>query len=268
MDELIVLGTGNANATRCYNTCFALQGRDGLILCDAGGGNGIMAQLEKAEIAWNQIHHLIITHAHTDHLMGVVWVIRMISTRMNTGEYQGQLHIYCDHEVGAGLTAMCTLMLQKKMYSHIGRDVVLHDIADGFTVAVAGRQVTFFDILSTKMKQFGFTARLEDGRMLCCLGDEPYNPDCEAYVRGADWLLCEAFCLYGDRERFKPYEKHHSTVKEASELAQRLQIPHLVLWHTEDRTLPRRKERYSQEGRQYYHGDLHVPDDLERIPLA
>ena len=35
----------------------------------------------------------------------------------------------------------------------------------------------------------------------------------------------------------KPYEKHHSTVKDACELAQGLGIPHLVLWHTEDRRL-------------------------------
>ena len=56
------------------------------------------------------------------------------------------------------------------------------------------------------MKQMGFTLGLAGGGKLCCLGDEPYNPACAAYVQGADWLLCEAFCLYEDRERFKPYE--------------------------------------------------------------
>ena len=43
-DRLIVLGTGNANVTHCYNTCFAIDGEDGLILCDAGGGSGILQQ--------------------------------------------------------------------------------------------------------------------------------------------------------------------------------------------------------------------------------
>ena len=109
---------------------------------------------------------------------------------------------------------------------------------------------------------------LAGGGKLCCLGDEPYNPACAAYVQGADWLLCEAFCLYGDRERFKPYEKHHSTVKAACELAQRLGIPHLVLWHTEDRRLAQRQALYTQEGRAYYDGDLHVPNDLDVLTLA
>ena len=35
------------------------------------------------------------------------------------------------------------------------------------------------------------------------------------YVKGSDWLLHEAFCLFGEADTFKPYEKHHSTVKEA-----------------------------------------------------
>ena len=60
---------------------------------------------------------------------------------------------------------------------------------------------------------------------------------------------------------------HHSTVREASILAQELKIPSLVLWHTEDKDLPHRKERYTKEGREFYSGNLYVPDDKERIVL-
>lgn len=45
--ELVMLGTGNAAVTRCYNTCFALRCQDKTLLVDAGGGNGILVQLEK-----------------------------------------------------------------------------------------------------------------------------------------------------------------------------------------------------------------------------
>ena len=47
-DYITMLGTGNALATRCYNTCFTLHGENGVLLVDAGGGNGILTQLEKA----------------------------------------------------------------------------------------------------------------------------------------------------------------------------------------------------------------------------
>ena len=73
-----MLGTGNALVTRCYNTCFTLHGEGGaLLLVDAGGGNGILTQLERAGIAYDGIHDLFVTHAHTDHLLGCVWMMRM-----------------------------------------------------------------------------------------------------------------------------------------------------------------------------------------------
>ena len=59
----------------------------------------------------------------------------------------------------------------------------------------------------------------------------------------------------------------HSTVKEACQLAEELQIPHLILYHTEEMHLKERKELYTREGREYYHGKLFVPDDLEVFEL-
>jgi hypothetical protein len=44
-DYITMLGTGNALATRCYNTCFTLHGEKGVLLVDAGGGNGILTQM-------------------------------------------------------------------------------------------------------------------------------------------------------------------------------------------------------------------------------
>ena len=42
--ELIMLGTGNATVTKCYNTCFILKTKETVLLVDAGGGNGILNQ--------------------------------------------------------------------------------------------------------------------------------------------------------------------------------------------------------------------------------
>ena len=95
MEKLIVLGTGNAMVTKCYNTCFALQRGSEYVLVDAGGGNGILAQLTKAGVPYTAIRHLIVTHAHCDHLLGVVWMVRKIGDLMMAGKYQGQLHVWC-----------------------------------------------------------------------------------------------------------------------------------------------------------------------------
>ncbi len=99
------------------------------------------------------------------------------------------------------------------------------------------------------------------------MGDEPYNAVNHHYVTGSDWLLHEAFCLFGEADKFKPYEKHHSTVKEACQLAENLKIPNLLLYHTEETHLKERKRLYTEEGKQYFHGNLYVPDDLEIFEL-
>ena len=85
MERLIVLGTGNAQAIHCYNTCYAMQKGEEYFLVDAGGGNGILCALYKADIPLEKIHHIFVTHAHNDHILGMVWMIRMIATSMNKG---------------------------------------------------------------------------------------------------------------------------------------------------------------------------------------
>ncbi len=268
-NTITFLGTGSAMVTKCFNTCFAIRiaDLDEYFLVDTGGGNGILVQLEKADISAAKIHHMFVTHAHTDHIMGVVWVIRKIATLMNQGKYDGTFHIYCHDVVQNVAETIAKLTLKKKDLEHLGRDILFHVVEDGEEKHILSMDVTFFDILSTKAKQYGFFARFADRTTLCCLGDEPYNERCRIYADGCDWLLSEAFCLYADRDVFKPYEKNHSTVKEACETAEKLHAKHLILYHTEDKDMAHRKANYTKEGSLYYYGDLHVPDDLETIVL-
>ena len=107
----------------------------------------------------------------------------------------------------------------------------------------------------------------ENGKKLTCCGDEPYNACEKKYAENSTWLLHEAFCLDSQADRFHPYEKHHSTVKDACQLAEELNVKYLLLYHTEDKNISRRKELYTEEGRQYYKGNLWIPDDLETYKL-
>lgn len=268
MERLHVLGTGYALATRCYNTCFALENERGLLLVDAGGGNGILRQMEDAGLGFERVHDFFITHAHPDHLNGAVWVLRKVMTMMEGGKYQGDLTVYCHPSVREGLKMICDLMLQKKFTRLIGSRVRFADVEDGTQATLCGWQTAFFDIRSTKLLQFGFSMTLQNGERLVCLGDEPFNPACGDIAKGCDWLLCEAFCLLAHADRFKPYEKHHSTVADAAKLAAQLGAKHLVLWHTEDKHYAERKALYGAEAREWYGGDLYVPDDLDVIELS
>ena len=269
MRELVMLGTGNAMVTRCFNTAFYIQMEDGeIFLTDGGGGNGILRQLEFAGANFKNIPHLFLTHGHTDHILGVIWVIRKIASLMNAGKYDGVFTVYTHDVAKDMLLTMCKLTLKAKDFDNIGKNIIIREIKDGEELELLNMKLTAFDIESKKAKQFGYRLDSADGLRLCCLGDEPYNPICEKYAKGVHWLLSEAFCMYEDREIFKPYEKNHSTVKDASEIAEKLQVKNLVLYHTEDKDMERRKEKYTSEAKKYYtFGNVFVPDDLEVLAL-
>ncbi len=266
--ELIMLGTGNAMCTRCYNTCFFLRTPAGGMLVDGGGGNGIFRQLHRAHIAFEQLRHIFVTHCHTDHILGIVWLIRKISPLIHKGRFNAPLTIYCHDEVAYALRTMCRMMMPEKIHSALDDTIILHEMADGECVDVDDMKVTAFDIHSTNLKQFGFHALLPDGQRLVCLGDEPYNENNQRWAEGCDWLLSEAFCLWQERQKFTPYEKHHSTALDAGRVAQQLQVKHLVLYHTEDTHLSERRPTYTAEAAQNFAGHIHVPDDLETISLS
>lgn len=271
MEKLIILGTGNANATKCYNTCFAIEtgcsrGEE-YFLVDAGGGNGILVQLERAGIPLERIHHIFLSHEHTDHLLGMVWMVRMIAARIRQGAYEGNLHLYCHSDLVEPFLTIVRLTVQGKFVKLIGERILIHPLEDGQEEQILDYRVRFFDILSTKAKQYGFTMELKSGRRFTFVGDEPYREHERAYAAGADWLLHEAFCLYAERERFKPYEKHHTTVRDACQLAEELGAKNLILYHTEDQSLDRRKELYTAEGKPWFSGNLYVPEDLETFQL-
>ena len=266
-ESLVVLGTGNAMVTHCFNTCFALQFGQEYFLVDSGGGNGILRALEDADISPCNIHHIFITHAHTDHILGVPWLVRSIGTQILSGRYDGTLTIYCHGISEHAIRTICELTIQKKFTKLFDDRIRFVTLIDGDTAQIFASSVRFFDIRSTKAKQFGMEVALSNGRRLVCLGDEPCDEECKQVAVNADWLLCEAFCLYEDRDRFKPYEKHHSTAKDAAELAERLGVKNLVLWHTEDKTLETRQTAYTAEAKAYFSGNVFVPNDLDKIIL-
>ena len=297
MNQITMLGTGNATVSQIYNTCFVPASTSTPLLVDAGGGNGILSQLKKVNVQISDIHHLFVTHAHTDHVLGVIWVIRMVAQCKG---YEGLLHVYGNDKVMKVIKTIIDMILAKKQLAKVAERVVFHQLEDGDCFEVGDMKLECFDIQSTKEKQFGFRAELpgnsennvsedktasdyasEDKAasdkaasenhakplVFACLGDEPYNEQNRRYIEGADWMMCEAFCLYADRDTFKPYEKCHSTALDAGKLAEELGVKNLILYHTEEKTLASRKENYTREAAKNFKGRIFVPDDLEVIEL-
>ncbi len=269
--KLTILGTGNALVTRCFNTCFILDHDGQCLLVDGGGGSMILSRILEAGYQWKDIRHIYVTHKHVDHIMGIVWMVRVICHQMNLGIYEGEAWIHGHDQVIELVEDLSQKLLNGKELVHLNERIHLHVVEDGELFHAIGNRFQAFDIHSTKAKQFGFAMYYEENgqeKKLTCCGDEPYTEYEKEYAQGSDWLLHEAFCLYGQADRFHPYDHHHSTVREACLKAEELQVKNLILYHTEDENIEDRKRLYEEEGRQFYHGNLYVPDDLTRIDLS
>lgn len=130
--KLTMLGTGNALVTECYNTCFVLEEEDKkYFMVDGGGGNTILRQLKYAGIDWKDIREIFITHKHVDHLMGIIWMIRVYCQSMNRGLFDEEVTIYGHDEVIDLINEMAQKLLSKKDSRWIGQRLHLVKVQDG-----------------------------------------------------------------------------------------------------------------------------------------
>ena len=266
-ERLYVFGTGHAGVTECYNTCFAIGRNNRFFVVDGGGGNGILKILKDMKIPISSISDIFVTHVHTDHILGVIWLIRMLSSVISRGRYQGTLTIHGHSEVLTKLEAMCRMTLGDDVFTKNEGRIVFNSLEDGEVRTINGNEVTFFDINAKKVEQFGFSMRLSSGKTLTYLGDEPFDEVSRKYVEGCDWLLSEAFCLESESSVHHPQRAGHSTVKQSALVAEENKVKNLLLWHTEDTSLENRKDRYTQEAQTVFSGNVFVPDDKEIITL-
>lgn len=265
--KICFIGNGNAQATKIYNTCFFLSNNNEGMLVDAGGGNGILSLLEKNKISLQDINHLFVTHAHIDHLLGVFWIIRRIAEEINKENYQGNLTIHAHKELIDLIILFTKATLTKKITSLFGVRIIFEENKDKESFSALGGSFMPFDIHSRKLKQFGFVFSWE-GKTFVNAGDEPLARDNLYLAHNAYALTLEAFCLYEDRDRFHPYEKNHTTVKDGAILAEKEGVKNLFLYHTEDKSdISSRVSRYLEEAKKYYHGNVFVPYDGETFIL-
>lgn len=268
MEKIIVLGTGTASVIENYNTCFVLEDSKGeYLLVDAGGGNGILRQLKRANIDLLNVHNLFISHKHIDHLFGVLWIYRFVDIAMKKGTYKGELNIYCYDEVAKILEDQIHILLRKEQQKFLNDRIFINVVDNHEKKNILDYEIEFLDVLAKSDKQYGFKVVLNSGKTLAFLGDEPLDERLYSDVRNVDYLLHESFCLETESDKFKPREKNHDTAKSASIKAREIGAKNLVLWHTQENLGKNRKEMYIKEAKENFYGNVFVPNDLDIIEL-
>ena len=230
---------------------------------DGTGGSDILRAFDTMNLNWKKLHHAFLSHEHTDHFLGMIWVIRMIAELLELEEYEGVFYLYGNDVVLGKVLHVCRMILKKRSQAFLETRIKFVLVKDHERKHILNYDFTFFDIGSTKAKQYGFLLEYDNGKKLVFAGDEPLKETGKKYSKNVDWLLSEAFCLFNEEPKFHAYQYQHQTVKEASMIAQDLKVKNLLIWHTEDQTGKKRKERYTEEAKQFYKGNVWVPEDGE-----
>lgn len=266
MCKLIMLGTGNGGTFDLFNTCFVVQNSKGNFLVDAGGSIEIINRLSKNNIDFFSLKHIFISHSHTDHIFGLIWLFKRIGVRLFREKLDEKINIYCNDIVCESIKKISECTLPKKLYELLMENIRFVVLNDGDSHLIYDVEYVFFDIMAKGEKQYGFTCKLNE-KSLAFLGDETLNSELYYKIKNFDYVMHESFCLDSEEHIFHAYEKNHSTTKSVSLIMNNLNVKNLILYHTEESHKQQRKKLYTTEAQKYFNGNIIVPDDLEIIKI-
>ncbi len=194
MQKIIMLGVGNGFVYQYYNTCFLMQNDNQYFLVDTGGGIEVVERLEKLNISLTDIHDLFISHSHTDHILGLFWLLKKLTGMVKKGDYVGKLNVYCNEEVATAITSIYPHLFPKQNKGVIQEYLNIIILKDEEERIVAGRYYKFFDAKARGNKLCAFETILDNGKNLVFLGDETCNPELYDRIRNANYVMHEAYC--------------------------------------------------------------------------
>ena len=266
MTKLIFWGVGNGGTLNLYNTCLVIQNENGNFLIDTGGSIEIIKRLKEAKIDFKTIKDIFISHTHTDHILGLLWLFKMLGVAIMEGEDLGKIRIYCNDQVCEAIHEISKYVLPSKLLDALYKAIDFVVLKDQDYYKINGIDYTFFDIQARGEKQFGIEF-IDNGKRVVFLGDETLNSVLYDKVRNADYVTHEAFCLDSEEDIYHACLKNHSTTKMVAETMDKLGVKNLILYHTEEKHGKDRKQLYTKEGEKFFKGKIYVPDELEEIEI-
>jgi len=265
--KLTMLGTGNALSTEYYNSSFILDENGNYLLVDGGGGSTLLSRLKYAGYQWKDIKTVFVTDGNVNHSLGVIYLMKLVAHACLEDCYMGELTIYAGKDTAEVLKDAAKAILPKKENAFVGKKIIFIPMKNGDARRVYGHYVTFFDTGSRDIQKFGFTMTLTGDSKLTYTGEMPYNASEENFVIGSDWLVHSAYCLDSEAAVANPKAQGLCTVKEACGFAELLKVKNLILTNTDDEHKEDRKQVFTDEADQYFHGNVYVPDELESIKI-
>ena len=206
MDKIIMLGTGHGGTVDLYHTCFLIQNDNGNFLVDTGGGIEIIKRLDLVGVDFKSIKHIFISHSHTDHILGIFWLFKKLSSIAMHSPIRDKINIYCNDVVCEAIKGVAKYILPDKLMNVMYSIINFIILDDGDTYNINGVDYTFFNVHARGTKLYGFKCILNN-KTLAFLCDETLNPNLYNTIKGYDYVMHEAFCLDAEEKNFMPMKK-------------------------------------------------------------
>lgn len=263
--KIFMLGTGTASAVDIYHTCFVLEKNNKYFVVDGGGGSSVLAQLKKVHIDVSKINDIFLSHIHLDHCLGILWIIRKRNLSINNKVELPPLKVYGSKKTLSELKNLMAIVL-KKEFKKLGSEILFVELNNDDKLNINDIIFTFFDTLASKDEMFGFIAE-DSGKKLAFVGDETIKEPIVQKVKGCDLLMHDAFCVAGEFDDGFLKRTCHTTAEQAGSIATTACAKSLLLFHTMDNNLKKRKNLYTKKASINFSGKIYVPNDLEIIEL-
>jgi ribonuclease Z len=268
---VILLGTGYPRPDANHaGPATAIVAGDKWFLVDAGRGTTM--RVAGAELKYESLRGVFITHLHSDHTAGLPDVF---ITSWQFGRKTTPLPLYGP----SGIKKLSDAMLQFFAYDiHIRRDVIekhpaagatikTHVVREGVVYDDGDVRVTAFAVDHAPVKPaFGY--RFDSGgHSIVVSGDTRPNASLIRFAKGADVLVQEAYLPEHFDKVDKPavaarLKAYHTSVEEAGEIATAAGVKTLVLTHL----IPAGAEKtFAERAAKTFRGKIIVGDDLKRV---
>ena len=271
--EIHILGCGSALPTTRHNASsqiVKIGNKQFMIDC----GEGTQLQLRRRHIHFSFINHIFISHLHGDHCFGLIGLISTFGLLGRTAPLhiyadamlekvmKPQLDFYCKdikyplffHSIDASKHSVIfedntitveTLPLNHRMpccgflfREKPKRRHLMGDVANFYNIPIYQRQnikdgADFVTPEGVVIPNTKLTKDADPSRSYAYCSDTRPCPNICEYLRDVDLLYHEATFAESEKERAKI--THHSTAKEAAEIAQKAGVKKLLMGHFSSR---------------------------------
>lgn len=252
-----------------------IEAGDQKFIFDAG--RGAMQRLHQLGIPFADITGLLLTHHHSDHVVGFVdlWLTGWIGRPW--GNRQTPLRVWGPRGTNQmmehlPLAFAVDLRVRSRSYPMAGAKLESEEIEEGVVYSQNGITISAFEVDhgGEELPAFGYRIDYR-GRSAVLSGDTTFNENLIDHAQGADLVVHEVTAVSGTAAesptQLKRIGTNHTTPEQAGEVFARIKpklavYNHLLLFGgaTPDDLIPATRKRYS--------GSLLVGEDLMRFDVG